>query len=157
LIRISKLTDYASIVAVGLAKQPELSQSASEISTQLNLAYPTVSKVLKMLNEAGLVKSLRGALGGYSLARSANSITLADLIDAIEGVPGLTECSRHECECVHQKQCGLKHNWSVINTSMNMLLRSVTLGQMCDSLDIHTVGAHFMTLLHQNNIACEEV
>ncbi len=156
MIRISRLTDYAGIVAIGLAQQPGQSKSASEISVETNIAYPTVSKILKMLNDAGLVKSLRGALGGYSLAYPSSSITLADLINAIEGVPQLTQCSVDACECSHQRYCSLKSNWSVINTSLNVLLRSITLEQMSESLDLKSIGNNFTNLLNNNQAVCEE-
>ena len=74
MLRISRLTDYATMILVYLIDQDQLN-SASDVAARTNLALPTVQKLLKTLAKAGLVDSMRGAEGGYRLAREAAQIS----------------------------------------------------------------------------------
>ena len=85
MLRISKLTDYGTVVLAYLAGNPASVASAAEVAAATGLGLPTVSKLLKALGRAGLVTSTRGAQGGYQLAREAANISAADVIDALEG------------------------------------------------------------------------
>lgn len=145
------------MLAVTLASHTANSQSASELSMHTNIAHPTVSKLLKLLNDAGLVNSVRGVQGGYSLARAIDQITLADLIDAIEGGTQLTECSMEQCDCTYLANCGLKHNWSVVSSSIDALLRSVTLEDMTGSLSVPGVVRRLSQTLSQHERVEEKV
>ena len=91
MLRISKLTDYATVILAALSAQPEALHSASGLAERTGVAAPTVSKLLKELQRAGIVRSVRGARGGYQLARSAQEISAAEIIDAVEGPVALTE------------------------------------------------------------------
>ena len=72
------------------------------------LEAPTVAKVLKPLAQAGLVEGFRGATGGYRLARPATRITLVDIVEALEGPLGMTECSVHAGACGIESSCGVR-------------------------------------------------
>jgi Rrf2 family protein len=76
------------------------------------------------------VESLRGAHGGYKLARAPAAITVADVIAAIDGPIGLTECSVHKGDCAVESYCGVRGNWRLINTAIHQALKSVTLEDM---------------------------
>ena len=94
MLRISKLTDYATVIlAEPRRRQPRELQTAAEVAERTRLGLPTVSKLLKSLQRAGLVASARGAHGGYQLARPAGAISAAEIIDALEGPVAITECS----------------------------------------------------------------
>jgi FeS assembly SUF system regulator len=152
LLKISRLADYAGVVAVNLANSNTPSRSAADISSQTHIAYPTVSKVLKLLNEAGLVTSQRGAMGGYALSSPANAITLADITNAIDGDLNITACSLGDSSCHHQAACSLKNNWRVINKAIHLLMRSVTLQHMCEHVDLISLGNNFMAALGQQQV-----
>src|SRR5690625_3851191 len=94
MLRISKIIDYGTLILSYMGCEPDKIHSASHIAQTLGLGHPTVSKVLKQLNQQNIVVSTRGAHGGYSLARPAEEISIAQIIDALDDQPfGLTERS----------------------------------------------------------------
>lgn len=131
MLRISKLTDYGTLIMTHIAGQPERLHSAADLAEALGLGLPTVSKVLKTLARHELVTSLRGARGGYLLARPAQAITVADIIDALEEQPfGLTECSATTGLCDLETGCRIRVNWLQINTAVRRALEEVKLADM---------------------------
>ncbi len=130
MLRVTKLTDYATVVLTALAAQPDAVLSAPELAEQAGLEAPTVAKVLKPLAQAGLVEGFRGANGGYRLARAAESITLVEIVEAMEGPLGITECSVHAGQCGIEDSCGVRANWRRINDVVADALRGVSLAQM---------------------------
>ncbi len=130
MLRVTRLTDYASLVLTILASAPQRVHSAAELAERAHLEAPTVSKLLKSLAQAGLVEAFRGANGGYRLARPADAISLVAIVEAIEGPLGMTECSLHDGDCGIQDHCGVRANWRRINDVVADALREVTLAQM---------------------------
>ncbi|MEO6365877.1 MAG: SUF system Fe-S cluster assembly regulator [Luteimonas sp.] len=130
MLRVTKLTDYASVVLSVLAARPDDVLSAAGLAEQAGLEVPTVAKVLKPLAQAGLVEAFRGVNGGYRLARDANAISLIEIVEAIEGPLGMTECSVHSGQCGIEHSCGVRANWRRINDVVADALRGVTLAEM---------------------------
>ncbi|HEY6545041.1 MAG TPA: SUF system Fe-S cluster assembly regulator [Dokdonella sp.] len=130
MLRVSKLTDYATVVMACLAARGSDLASAQALADSARLEVPTVSKLLKQLAQAGLVVSTRGVNGGYRLARAPEGITIADIVIAIEGPIGMTECSVHSGVCGHEPHCGVRVNWRRINQAIAGALASVTLAEM---------------------------
>ena len=130
MLRVTKLTDYATVVLTVLAVRPGGVLSATDLAETAGLEPPTVSKLLKPLAQAGLVTSVRGAHGGYRLNRSATEITLIEIVEAMEGPLAMTECSQHDSQCGLADQCGVRANWRLINDVVGDALRGVTLAQM---------------------------
>lgn len=129
MLRVSKLTDYATVVMTCLAAGDGVT-SAQALAERARLELPTVSKLLKQLAQAGLVASTRGINGGYRLAREPERITIADVVTAMEGPIGMTECSAHAGLCDHESHCGVRVNWQRINHAIAGALASVTLADM---------------------------
>lgn len=146
-LRISKLTDYATVIlahlaeaeracpAVGTApgepgRADAMRLTAAEIAAAVGLGVPTVSKVLKELQRAGLVASTRGARGGYALGRPAEAISAADIIDAVEGPVGLTECATHPGTCGLESNCRVGRSWQRVNVAIRRALYDVKLTQL---------------------------
>jgi FeS assembly SUF system regulator len=130
MLRVTKLTDYASLVLTVLAGAPQRVHSAAELAERAHLEAPTVSKLLKSLAQAGLVEAFRGANGGYRLAKPAEAISLIAIVEAIEGPLGMTECSLLDSHCGIQDHCGVRANWRRINDVVADALREVSLAQM---------------------------
>lgn len=130
MLKISKLADYATVVMSTLSLQAAPHCSAALLAEESHIALPTVSKVLKRLNEAGLVKSVRGANGGYQLARLPVDISVVEIIAAIDGEPALTECSHAAGDCAVDQFCGLRANWQRINQMVLNVLQEVSLADM---------------------------
>jgi FeS assembly SUF system regulator len=130
MFRVAKLTDYATLVLTVLASAPGTVLSATELAERAHLEVPTVSKVLKPLAHAGLVIGLRGVNGGYRLGRMPDAISLFEIVEAMEGPLGMTECSLHAGNCGIESHCGVRANWRRINDVMVDALRGVSLAQM---------------------------
>jgi len=131
MLRISKLTDYGTLILAHMAGLPDRVHSATGLADALGLGLPTVSKVLKTLGRHTLVTSQRGAHGGYVLSRPAAQISVADVIDALEDHPfGLTECSASTGVCGMESDCRIRDNWLRINTVVRQALRAVTVADM---------------------------
>jgi FeS assembly SUF system regulator len=130
MLRMSKLTDYGTLVLSQLAANGAQPSSAGSIAGTTHLARPTVSKLLKALTRSGLVVSTRGAHGGYALARSPDEITAAEIIDALEGPVAITECSAHVGSCDLESWCRVGRAWQRINLSIREALRQVTLADL---------------------------
>src|SRR5262245_51769145 len=127
MLRVGKLTDYATGLLSTLAERPAAIHSAVELAEGARLELPTVSKVLKILAHAGLVESFRGQSGGYRLARAPERITVAEIVAAMEGPFGMTECVAHQGQCHHEPHCGVRGNWHHISRVIEQALHSVTL------------------------------
>ena len=136
MLRVTKLTDYATVVLTVLAARPGDVLSAADLAEIAGLETPTVSKLLKPLAQAGLVSSQRGVHGGYRLNRAAHEITLVEIVEAMEGPLAMTECSQHDSQCGIAKQCGVRANWRLINDVVADALRGVTLAQMLHPLPL---------------------
>ena len=129
MLRVSKLTDYATVIMTVLADAADV-LSAQDVAVRARLELPTVSKLLKQLAHAELVESFRGVNGGYRLARAPQQITIAQIVTAMEGPIGMTECSAHVGLCDHESHCGVRVNWQRINQAIAHALASVTLADM---------------------------
>jgi FeS assembly SUF system regulator len=130
MLRISKLTDYATVVLAQLAENETVRRTASEVAGATGLGVATVSKLLKELQRAGLVASTRGARGGYALARPAQSISAADIIDAVEGPVALTECATTPGQCGIEHTCRVGTSWQRVNVAIRRALQDVSLTQL---------------------------
>lgn len=130
MLRVTKLTDYATVVLAALASAPDRVLSAAELAERARLEPPTVAKVLKPLAHAGLVEGFRGAAGGYRLARPASEIALIAIVEAIEGPLGMTECSGEHSSCEHEPHCGVQSHWRRINDVIADALGGITLADM---------------------------
>jgi FeS assembly SUF system regulator len=130
MLRLSKLTDYGTVVLAEMARDPARLYSAAGLATTLHLAAPTVAKLLKQFTRGGLIKSQRGAKGGYTLARPAEDITAVQIIDAIEGPVAITQCSMSHSRCSIESVCGIGHNWQRISLAIRGALSGVTLAQL---------------------------
>lgn len=129
MLRLSKLTDYATVILSFMAKDTHV-HAAMEIAAATGIALPTVSKILKLLVNAKVLISTRGAKGGYALARPPEQITVAAVISALEGPIALTECSISQQGCEQASGCGIRGNWNLINQTIHNALESVTLADM---------------------------
>ena len=139
MLRISKLTDYATVIMSYLAMTPLAILSAAQVAKAVHVSVPTVSKILKILSEAKLVISFRGTGGGYKLARPTDRITVAEVVTAIEGKLAMTECCLSEKLCAIDSLCSIKENWQVINKIILTALAGLTLQDMMRPLTGHSL------------------
>ncbi len=130
MLRISKLTDYGTIILACLAATPGSRLTAAELAERTHVGLPTVSKLLKSFHRAGLLTSTRGSRGGYLLARPASAISAATIIDAIEGPVAITECSGIHSACDLEQSCSTGSAWQRINGAIRRSLDDISLAQL---------------------------
>jgi FeS assembly SUF system regulator len=130
MLRISKLTDYATVILATLANEPERRLTATEVAERTRLSVTTVSKLLKILQRGELVSSTRGSLGGYQLALNPQEISAASILDALEGPLALTECSGNHSACGIENTCSVGNAWQRVNAAIRRALEDVSLAQL---------------------------
>ena len=109
MLRLSKKTDYALIALKDLASSPDgSSSSAREIAARYNIPVELMAKVLQRLARRGLLASHHGKRGGYDLARPANMISVADVIQAVDGPVAVTACSDIDESCEQYSTCNVR-------------------------------------------------
>jgi len=128
MLRMSKLTDYGLVLLTHLAQggTPGV-RTAQELARCSRVPLPTVSKILKELSKAGVVVSHRGRRGGYSLARPPDAISVASVVEALEGPVALTECSVHDGGCSLEPTCLAKSHWGPISRAIQRTLERLPL------------------------------
>jgi FeS assembly SUF system regulator len=140
MVRLSKLTDYALVVMSCMARSSNSSRTSRDLSLELQLPLPTVSKLLKELLRSGLLVSQRGVNGGYSLSREPQEISLAEIIAALEGPIALTECSTDTIGlCALESCCAIKKNQQIISQVVRGVLDRLTLSDLIQPLQVTSI------------------
>lgn len=130
MLKLSKLADYATVLMTAFAADPGRVQTGVELAERTRIPAPTVAKLLKSLARGGLLESLRGAHGGYRLARPPAAVSVADIIRALEGPISVTDCSVDDGHCGIEDHCGSRSGWRLINAAIREALEAVTLDQL---------------------------
>jgi len=149
MLRISKLTDYGSVILAYMASHPEQTLSAASLSRAVYLPLATVSKLMKLFKRNGLVKSTRGKDGGYMLSRPAEEISLAQIISVIEGPIALTECSVKKNLCQVESHCVIRPGWQSVNRAIYNSLSQVTLDSMLETSQENRTETQPLTVMNQ--------
>ncbi len=126
MIRMSKLTDYAILLLAHLARGGR-TLTAQELAERSRVPLPTVSKLCKELSKAGLVISHRGRHGGYGLSRPAERISIAEIVEALEGPIALTDCSAPNKACDIEATCQAKASWDPVTRAIQDALQGLPL------------------------------
>jgi FeS assembly SUF system regulator len=136
MLRISRLTDYGIVLLAHLAREGAgRPHAARELAEQTQLPLPVVSKILKQLAHQGILVSQRGARGGYGLARDPGQVRVSEIIAALEGPVGLTECTLGPGRCDHEGSCLMRTPWRRINQAIGEALARVTLAELAGPPD----------------------
>src|SRR6476619_6345939 len=128
-MRLSHLADYAVVLMTAAARRPAGARlSATELSGETGVPLPTAQKLMGQLAGCGLLSSARGAGGGFALARPATEISLADIVEAVEGPIALTMCSEsNNHECILDAHCRVKPHIGVVGRAVRGALGAVSL------------------------------
>jgi FeS assembly SUF system regulator len=128
---MTKTADYAIVLLTRMASHEDRIFNAPELAQQTQLPAPTVSKILKILARDGLLRSHRGAKGGYALERSPEDVSVVEIITAVDGPVGITECiDDTPGECGQESVCPVRGNWQRINDAIRRALDDITLAEM---------------------------
>jgi len=137
MLRLNKLTDYAVVVLGRLAREPGCVLPVSRIAESVAIPLPTASKLLKQLVASGLVTSHRGVRGGYSVDRSAERVSVIEIIEALDGPIALTACVEGaDDECGVASHCPMSGNWDRVNTAIRAALECVSLAELTNPREI---------------------
>ena len=131
MLRIQRLTDYAIVLLVHLARERARAFSATELSLETRIPIETVYKVLKGLRRQGILDSQRGAAGGYTLACAPSKLNMANVIECMEGPIAMTDCSIEDtCSCDAEPHCAVGPHWPAINGAVRTALAGVMLSDL---------------------------
>ncbi len=132
-MRLTHLADYAVVLMTAAARYPAGARlSATELSGDTGVPLPTAQKLMGQLATAGLLSSARGAGGGFTLSRPADAISLADIVEAVEGPIALTMCAdSNNHECALDKHCRVKPHMGVVGNAVRGALGAVSLTSLC--------------------------
>jgi FeS assembly SUF system regulator len=131
-MRLTHLADYAVVLMTAAARRPAAARlSATELSTETTVPLPTTQKLMGLLAASGLLNSVRGAGGGFALARPASEISLADIVEAVEGPIAMTVCSEGRSDCALDAHCRVKPHMGIVGNAVRGALGAVSLEQLC--------------------------
>jgi len=132
-MRLTHLADYAVVIMTAAARAPAGERlSASALAGETGVPLPTAQKLMGKLGAAGLLRSVRGVGGGFTLARPVAAVSLADIIEAVEGPIAMTQCSGSEeaSDCALDARCRVKPHMSSVSRAVRGALAQVTLEQL---------------------------
>ena len=133
-MRLSSMADYAVVTMSAAARHCGMVRvSAAQLAEETGLPAATVQKLVSKLSAAGLLRASRGAGGGLKLARPAAAISLADIVEAVEGPIALTACveqGRHDCGM--ESACTVRPHWGVVNAAVRGALAEVPLTRLAE-------------------------
>ncbi|MEO0062200.1 MAG: hypothetical protein RLZZ08_760 [Pseudomonadota bacterium] len=131
-MRLSSMADYAVVTMCAAARHCGGQRvSATALAEETGLPAPTVQKLVSLLAARGLLRSIRGARGGIQLARPAAAITLADIVEAVEGPIALTACVESgKADCALESCCTVRPHWGLVNAALRGALADVPLTRL---------------------------
>ena len=130
-MRLSNLADYAVVMLAAAVRSDGVRLSATCLAEQTGVPLPTAQKLVGRLAAAGLIVSSRGTGGGFRLARDPSDISLADIVEAVEGKIAMTTCVDHgRHDCAVEKTCQVKPHWNAVNDAMRGALAGVSLASL---------------------------
>ena len=130
MLRITKMTDYAVLILANLALHDNKLLTAKEIASEPHISLPTTQKILKKLNRKNLVISKQGASGGYSLDPETKKLSVATLLEKLDGDLSITQCSSNDDQCEVEDFCNIGNAWQMINQRVQWALNDITLGDL---------------------------
>ena len=130
MLRITKMTDYAVLILANLALHDNKLLRAKEIARETHISLHTTQKILKKLNRKNLVISKQGASGGYSLDPETKKLSVATLLEKLDGDLSITQCSSNDDQCEVEDFCNIGNAWQMINQRVQWALNDITLGDL---------------------------
>jgi len=131
MIRLTNLADYGVVLMCRMAHGPKSLHSAFQLAQETGIPVPTVSKILGALSKGGLLTSQRGLKGGFMLSKTAHEISIADIIEAIDGPIALTNCiEKAPGDCCYETGCSMRPHWQAINGAVKGALAGISLNEV---------------------------
>ncbi|WP_296675380.1 SUF system Fe-S cluster assembly regulator [Novosphingobium sp.] len=133
-MRLSNMADYAVLTMSAAARHCGGSRvAAAQLAEETGLPVPTVQKLVSRLTAAGLLRSSRGVGGGLKLARPAAAITLADIVEAVDGPIALAPCADEAHDCAREEGCMVRPHWAEASSALRGALSAVPLTRLAEA------------------------
>jgi FeS assembly SUF system regulator len=130
-IRLTNLADYAVVVMAAAAREPGVKLSAARVAELTAIPAPTVAKLMGTLARGGLLTASRGVSGGFTLARAPAEISVAEVVEAVDGPIALTSCAGNDVtDCAMEGHCAIRGHWPPINQAVRGALAAVSLADL---------------------------
>ena len=131
MIRLTNLADYAVVVMAAAAREPAVKLSAARVAELTGIPSPTVAKLMGTLARSGLLAASRGVSGGFTLARDPSAISVAEIVEAVDGPIALTSCAGGDVnDCAMEGHCAIRGHWGPINQAVRGALVAVKLADL---------------------------
>lgn len=131
LIRLTNLADYAVVVMAAAAREHGVKLSAARVAELTGIPAPTVAKLMGTLARRGLLSASRGVSGGFTMSRAPSDISVAAIVEAVDGPIALTSCvSGQVHDCAMEGHCAVRGHWGPINAAVRGALEAVTLADL---------------------------
>jgi len=131
MIRLSRMADYGVVVMTYMAWRHHETNTAHQVAEGTGLSEATVGKLLKVFARGGLLESHRGVNGGYEMSRKPEDVSVAEIVEAVEGPIALTLCvDEHPGSCDVEALCPVRGGWNQINTALRETFEGVSLAVM---------------------------
>ncbi|MFK7896916.1 MAG: SUF system Fe-S cluster assembly regulator [Myxococcota bacterium] len=141
MFKLSKATDYGIALMAQLASDPSgVPHNARELAQASDLPVPMVGKILKALAKEGILDSQRGSKGGYRLSRPPEELTVAAMIQVLEGPVALTDCAIGPFQCEHESLCTVRKPWQLISRVVERALSEITLADLVNDQSTHVLS-----------------
>lgn len=135
MIRLSKLADYGIVIMTHMARGRARQHATHDIAEATQVPAAMASKILKSLVRSGLLTSNRGANGGYVMTRDPAGVTVAEVVEALEGPIALTSCTDDsDSDCGIESLCPTRTNWQRINDAIRAALAEISIGEMATAI-----------------------
>ena len=134
MLKISKMADYSVLVLAHFCSHADIALSVSKLAERLGLNPPTLAKICNQLTVAGILTASRGSHGGYLLAREPATISLYDVVQAVDGPSHAVSCQKPGQSCSCLSTCHLRGNWGLLNQRFETLMRDITVADFADPL-----------------------
>jgi FeS assembly SUF system regulator len=131
-MRLTHLADYAVVMMTAAARRPAAARlSATELADETGVPLPTAQKLMQRLAAHGLLTGTRGAGGGYALSRPVSEISLADIVEAVEGPIAMTQCADGlPSDCALDAHCRVKPHMGIVGAKVRGALGAVSLQEL---------------------------
>ncbi|MEN8157208.1 MAG: Rrf2 family transcriptional regulator [Bacteroidota bacterium] len=136
-MNFSKTTSYAISVLGFMADHEETKYSAKTLHEQLDIPRPYLRQLLTTLSKSGFIKSIQGRNGGFLLQKPAGQITLAQIVDSVEGMDVLGTCIMDLKKCPFNHSCAMHEVWQETRESILKVLNNTSLAQLKKSTGKH--------------------
>ena len=131
MVKLSRKTEYALISLKHLSyKSDKDLTSAKEISNLYGAPFDVVSRVLQILNQGGIVKSIQGVQGGYHLVRQLSDVSFYELIEMIEGPLSLVKCIHDNDSCELSKSCNIMSPVTLLNDKITDFYKTIKISDL---------------------------